>query len=292
MRDKSFEKLPIRRISGVLNAFNTSHFNITILESDTPNTEVYVEPHRHDYYHIMLVKHGRGKHSIDFKTYDIKPNTIFFVSPGQIHTLNIDKEALGYVISFNADFFQLNNGVQTLSDLPFFHSNTQAPVVYLKAEELGVLDLWENIYEEHLKQQNNSDKMIRALLDVLLIHVARMHNKTPEGSNTTSQLSTQINTLETLIDTNFRALKRVNDYAELMHLSAKHLNSLCKKALNKTVTNLIHQRLILESKRLLLFTDNTITEIAFELGFSDKSYFMRFFKKHTGHTAEMFRKQN
>ncbi len=289
MRDKSFEKLPVRRISGV---YNTPHFNITILESDTPNTDVYVEPHRHDYYHIMLVKNGIGKHSIDFKTYNIKPNTMFFVSPGQIHTLNIDKDALGYVISFNADFFQLYNGVQKLSDLPFFHSNTQAPVVYLKEDELRVLDLWENINDEHLKPQSNSDKMIRALLDVLLIHVARIHHKTPEGSNITSQLSIQINTLETLIDTHFRALKQVNDYAELMHLSAKHLNSLSKKALNKTVTNLIHERLILEAKRLLLFTDNTITEIAFELGFSDKSYFMRFFKKHTGGTAEMFRKQN
>ena len=64
-----------------------------------------------------------------------------------------------------------------------------------------------------------------------------------------------------------------------MFISAKHLNNLCKKGLNKTVTNLIHERIMIEAKRLLLFTDNSISEIAFELGFTDKSYFMRFLKK-------------
>ena len=84
----------------------------------------------------------------------------------------------------------------------------------------------------------------------------------------------------------------LSDYADLMFISPKHLNSLCKKGLNKTVTNLIHERNLIEAKRLLLFTDNSVAEIAFELGFADKSYFMKFFKKHTKLTADMFRKQH
>ena len=67
---------------------------------------------------------------------------------------------------------------------------------------------------------------------------------------------------------------------------------MCKKGINKTVLNLIHERILIEAKRLLLFTTNTITEIAYELGFTDTSYFMRFFKKHTSLTADAYRNHN
>ena len=82
----------------------------------------------------------------------------------------------------------------------------------------------------------------------------------------------------------------MDDYSQLMYLSLKHLNNISKKGLNKTITNLIHEKLLLEAKHLLLFTENSISEIAYELGFKDGFYFMRFFKKNISVTADEYRK--
>lgn len=287
MKKKEQEQLPIRSIKSALDSPSPT-FDINLLCSEKKGEPLVVEPHRHDFYHIMLVKDGIGTHYIDFKTYKINPNSIFFVSPGQVHSLTIDSDADGYVISFNPDFYLLNDSVQKLMEFPFFHSISNHPVVYLNDGKERMLATWEEIYEEHHSASQDREGIIRSLLELILKRAARMYQQ-PSNDEVPAYLTFQLRKLESLIDLHFREHRKLSDYAELMHLSPKHLNSLCKKGVNKTVTNLIHERTLIEAKRLLLFTNNSISEIAFELGFSDKSYFMRFFKKNAGQTAEAYR---
>lgn len=287
MKKKEYEQLPIRSIRSALSSPSPS-FDINRLQPENIAETLIVEPHRHDFYHIMLVKNGFGTHNIDFKTYEIVPHSIFFVSPGQVHSLTIDSDADGYVISFNPDFYLLNDHVQKLMDFPFFHSICNHPVVRLGGGKERMFATWEEIYEEHQSTRKDKDGIIRSLLELILKRAARMYEQ-PLEDDTPSYLTFQLRKLESLIDLYFRDLRKLDDYAELMHLSPKHLNNLCKKGINKTVTNLIHERTLIEAKRLLLFTNISISEIAFDLGFSDKSYFMRFFKKNTGQTAEVYR---
>lgn len=291
-KDKAFEDVPIRRIESKTDtSVQTFRFEMTKLNHTVDNVDFVVEPHRHDYYHMMYITNGVGEHSIDFKTFEIKPNAIFFVSPGQVHALRVSPDVEGYVISFNKDFFHLNN-TQTRLDFPFFHSISNAPVVYLSSDkEPKISQTWDDLYEEYQLSHSSTVKMLKALFEVLLIRISRVYTQQPIHQETTVYLTTQLRTLESLIDTHFKTQKLLSDYANLMHVTPKHLNSICKKGLNKTVTNLIHERLLIEAKRLLLFTTNSITDITFELGFTDKSYFMRFFKKHTGVTADTFRQQ-
>ena len=292
-KSKPFENVPIKRIEANVNSEIKSSFEISKLkEEDDNNVEFVIEPHRHDFYHMMFINKGEGKHHIDFKTYDIKPKSIFFVSPGQVHALEASSDVEGYVISFNVDFYYLNNTIQTRSDFPFYHTLNNAPVVYLSQDNVKIKENWDELYTEYNSPDSGSDKMISALFEVLLMRILRVYLEQPLQNNQTVYLTERLRQLETLIDIHFKEYKLVNDYAELMHTSPKHLNSLCKETLNKTVTNLIHERLLIEAKRLLLFTTNSITEIGYELGFTDKSYFMRFFKRHVGLTAETYRKQN
>ena len=286
MRKKNVETLPIRSFNDKV----ASNFEIVAINGDGKGQGLNVEAHRHDYYHILYIKQGLGKHVIDFKTYQVKPNSIFFVSPGQVHSLAIDSSVEAYVLTFNADFYALNNNMQSLLDYPFFHSITNAPVVYLPTHQAKIQATLDEIFMEYTLSEKGKETILRALLEVLLVRAARMY-QTPANDDAPAYLTFQLRKLEALIDAHFKEHKLLNDYAEMMHISPKHLNSLCKKGLNKTVTNLIHERTLTEAKRLLLFTDNAIAEIAFELGFADKSYFMRFFKKHTGVTGDTYRKE-
>lgn len=292
-QNKAFQDVPIRRVKRISNVENTSWFEMTELKKDGDNLDVIVEPHRHDYYHIMYIKHGVGEHHIDFKTFEITPESFFFVSPGQVHALEVSPDVEGYVLTFNSGFYQLNVPIEKHIDIPFFHSVTHAPVVYLPEEHRRISSLLEELFEEYnVSSATHQEEMIRTLLRVLLIRISRVYNELPPISGHPTHLTEQLRKLDYLIDTHFKTYKLLNDYASLMHISPKHLNSLCKKGLNKTVTNLIHERTLTEARRLLLFTSNSVSEIAFELGFTDKSYFMRFFKKHMGLTADTYRHQH
>lgn len=291
MKEKEINILPVRSFGDSLNGKALAKFKIERLKLPEDEQEFKIAAHRHDYYHILFITNGLGQHTIDFETYEIKPDTIFFVSPGQVHSLEVNRDIDGYVITFNSDFYLLNNSVQKLLDYPFFHSLSNTPVIYLSDEAVKIRYAVDDIYEEHKSSKKGRENMLRALLEVFLLRASRLYNH-PLASQTPKHLAYQLRKLEALIDTHFKNYKMLDDYAGMMFISSKHLNSLCKKGLNKTVTNLIHERTLLEAKRMLLFTNNSIAEIAFDLGFTNKSYFMKFFKKHTTLTANEYRTQN
>lgn len=291
MRKKNDQNLPIRSFETFFNGSLESKFRMEVLKPDKEGEGIKVEPHRHDYYHILYVKEGLGKHSIDFKLYEIKPNSIFFVSPGQVHSLEIDKNVEGYVLSFNSAFYLLNNSVQKLLDYPFFHSISNTPVIHLSENDVRIHRTINELHEEYKSPKKGRGNILRALFEVFLIRASRIYNQ-PIINPAPTHLTIQLRKFEALVESHFKEYKMLNDYAEMMYVSPKHLNNMCKKGLNKTVTNLIHERILIEAKRLLLFTDSSIAEISFELGFSDKSYFMKFFKKKTDLTANLYRKQN
>jgi AraC-like DNA-binding protein len=132
--------------------------------------------------------------------------------------------------------------------------------------------------------------MLRHYLDMLLILLAR-HYHSQGISVPTGELS-QLQALEDLIDRHYKAHQPVSFYADQLHLTAKQLNDLCKRSLNKNSTHLIQQRLLLEAQRLLVHSDLTSSQIAAELGYMDIAYFFRFFRKHLGLTPEQFRNAN
>lgn len=288
---KGCSNIKVRSLEDVFKGKTLVKFEIEAITPLNEAGEISIEPHRHDYYHILYIKKGNGLHSIDFKTYEIKPNSIFFISPGQVHSLNINKNVEGYALSFNSDFYLLRNDMQKLLAYPFFHSLINMPTVYLSDKDISIQSILDDIHSEYTSNKDLKENMLQALLEILLVQVSRHYNKL-NSNDKPVQLISQLRQLETLIDTHYKKYKALDNYAEMMFISPEHLNSLCKKGLNKTVTNLIHERLILESKRLLSYTNDSIAEIADELGFTEKSYFMRFFKKNTRLTPNVFRKQN
>jgi AraC family transcriptional regulator, transcriptional activator of pobA len=132
---------------------------------------------------------------------------------------------------------------------------------------------------------------IASLINVLYIDLARKYLSKELREKQNLYFLAKVKKLEDLIDQHFRKVKSPKEYARMMHMSKKQLNRICKLCLNKTTTDLIAYRIILEAKRMLVFTKESVSEIVAELGYTHNSYFFRFFKKKTLKTPVEFIKE-
>ena len=248
-------------------------------------------PHKHTFYHLVLFTKGAGTHAIDFKTFDVTPNQIYFMIPGQVHSWNFEGEVDGYVIHFSSSFFEsflLKN--EYLDQFPFFSGVIEDAVIQIDPSiQQKIIGLFEDIITE----SEITDRMSLDLIRSLLLQVFILLSRTTTGQKEKQALPynyTLLKTFQKLIDKNFATLKLPRDYAELMYITPNHLNALCNDLLGISAGEVIRNRVLLEAKRLLINLDLTIAEIGYQLNFNDNSYFTKFFKKYTGSTPEEFRK--
>lgn len=247
-------------------------------------------PHRHDFYTLLLATEGSGSHDIDFSTYAIHPLRLFFISPGQIHAWREINNLKGYVLFFTDDFFSLRYHNNVLAEFPFFNSLRHEPFMELTGQSFGNLhQLMSTLHEEYSKPKLYSDNLLRSYLNILLIVLAREYLPRQTGTDQGTQ-RTLIRTFENLINQHFRTKKHPRDYADLLFITPNYLNEVCKQTTGQSAGELIRKRIIIEAKRLLAHTPQTVSEIAYDLQFDDASYFCRFFKKETQKSPENFRK--
>jgi len=249
-------------------------------------------PHGHTFYVSIFATKGTGTHKIDFTTYDFKPGYIFILFPGQVHNWEISEDAEGYIFAHTREFFDLNFTYEKVDNFPFFSSIHNQPLVEIEKVDMKEV---ETRYEEILEEYGGNGLMrfqkIASLINVLYIELSRFY--IPDTLRAKQNLGNlcKIRELERLIDKNFKTIKSPNKYAEMMCLSNKHLNRMCKATLNKTTTELITDRIMLEAKRMLAHSKHNASEIADELGYSENAYFFRLFKKKTGKTPMEFSKE-
>ena len=275
-----FNREPGRKIEYQVEVFdNTRNFKVTY-------------PHRHDdFYEILYITHGTGHYIIDLHLFEIKPESVFFLSPGQIHELKISDDIKGYIFLFTSAFYHFNKSNQfKIFELPFFYSiSSNSPPLILKTDtqQCLVLDLFLRSITESEDELIEKDEAIRALLDLILINCKRMFQELPgEGSLKGLVL---VKRFKQLIEANCYQNLSVKDFAELLKISPSHLSETVKSITGRTSTDLINDRIIIEIKRMLIQTELSISEIGYKLNFSDQSYFSKYFKKLTGVTPQHFR---
>ena len=279
--------LPIYKIQHYEHTGHEPHFYANDFVQHITHHHFATTPHKHDFYLTVLFTKGSGTHEIDFNTYDIKPGVVFMMLPGQMHNWKFSKGTDGYVFFHTKDFYNAGFTKASLDDYPFFQSLQNSPVINLDKTHTKKLELlFKELVIEHEQQLHLKFEKVHALVNLIYVELSRYYFPTIQISNET--YLTKIRTLENLIDQHFKTKKYPNEYATLMNLSEKHLNRMSKECLNKTTTDLIAERIVLEAKRLLIHSKQTVSEIANELGYEDNSYFSRFFKKHAGQTAVQF----
>ncbi|MEA5256594.1 AraC family transcriptional regulator [Arcicella aquatica] len=250
-------------------------------------------PHRHDdFYEILFLTQGQGIHTIDFQNYTIKPNTIFFLSPGQIHELDLSEDVKGYIFLFTSSFYHFNKtDPYKLFELPFFYNlNQETPPIYLEnqAEKQVLTELFNNAIYENQQNLTDSEEAIRALLDLILIQCKRIYPLS-NYDDKTSKGKIMVKRFKQLIEEKCQENLSVKDYAHLLAITPNYLSETVKSVTGRTSTDLINDRMIMEIKRFLTHTDLGISEIAYQLNFSDQSYFSKYFKKLTNLSPLEFR---
>ncbi len=249
-------------------------------------------PHKHTFYHLVLFTKGGGKHSIDFKTFDVTPYQIYFMIPGQVHSWNFEGDVDGYVIHFTLPFFQsflLKN--EYLDQFPFFSGLTDDAIIQIAPSlQQEIISLFESIITESENPARMGMDMIRTLLLQIFIRLNRTNTDNKE-QQLPAYNYTLLKTFQKLIEKNFGTLKLPKDYAELLYITPNHLNAICNDLLGISAGEVIRNRILLEAKRLLINLDLSVAEIGYRLNFNDNSYFTKFFKKYAGSTPEEFRKK-
>lgn len=236
-------------------------------------------PHKHDaYYEIILLTDGAGVHSIDEKEYEVNPPVTFFLKPGQVHCWEFTKIPKGYVCIFKDVFLNENfEGKRYIYNLP--------QLIYFKKNPAGLqhdFEQLQNIFENNV---GNTD-IIRSYLNIIILKLVALGNS--EAAFQTS-LNPLVTNFKSLIDRFYEQQNDLDFYAERLNVTKRKLSEICKKELGRPATSLLNERLIMESKRLLKHTIKTISEIAYELNFTDPSYFVKFFKSNTSLTPGEYR---
>lgn len=251
----------------------------------------YSHPHRHDYYEIFFFESGGGEHDIDFNTFEIESPCLHFVSPGQVHEVRRDVSSHGCVLLFTAEFYYLHLANKDfLYELPFLNNNHLRPILNLSpAEAAETLGLVNGMWKEYENASPYSEEIIRSLLNLLLLTARRLFEARQDVPAEETGDSRLVRNLRRLVDTSFHSMHSVSAYANALHVTPGHLNDITKKVTGKTVSTMIHERIVLEAKRLLVHSDQSVKEIAYALGFDDPSYFTRFFRERVGDSPVSFR---
>lgn len=248
------------------------------------NQSKITKPHKHNSYLTILFTRGSGRHEIDFNSYEIKPGTIFLLAPGQTHHWELSEDIDGFIFSHTANFYDLHYSHNRVHEFPFFYSIQNTPCLTLKKEKLVEIELlFEKLFEEYLSPEAFQQQMILSYMDIIYVELSRLYlaenSQKIIRANTYSEKFQQF---ETLLEKNYILEKSPSQYADWMNISPKHLNRITKTVIDKTASEVITDRIILEAKRRVLHTKNNFSEIASSLGYEDYAYFSKLFKKASG----------
>lgn len=192
---------------------------------------------------------------------------------------------------FNREFYCIVDHDKEVSCVGFIFYGLPSPmVVKLDEKELVSFDLLLRVFIEEFGHHDTiQSEMLRMLLKRLIIKLTRIAKVQHLAEEMPQQELDIVRQFNLEVELHFRKYHQVQDYADLLHKSPKTLSNLFKKAGAKSPLKIIQERIALESKRLLLYTEMDVAEVAYEVGFREASHFSRFFKKMVGEAPVVFR---
>ena len=253
------------------------------------------EAHIHSFYQIIWFRKGTGVHYVDFKEYPVADNTMFFISPGQIHYFETGRQVEGVVIHFNESFLSDEGSSENVFlKYNVFNAFDASPYYLIRRENAGKLALLVNEMEEETRNEGlfaHSD-LLKYLIKMLLIYVQRTGER---GHGLPLCINNAANRtfvrFRQSLEHHYRSMHTVKEYAAHLNVSTKTLTNCVYESSHSTPLALINDRIVLEAKRQLLHSSLKVKEIAFQLGFEDPSYFIKFFKRYVGCLPAEFREQ-
>ncbi|MDP3452333.1 MAG: helix-turn-helix domain-containing protein [Bacteroidales bacterium] len=241
------------------------------------------KPHKHDeYYELIFLSEGEGFHSVESQKFMISTPELYFLKPGQLHFWQFTSIPKGFVIIFKETEF---NPVS--ENLLIALLRKMSDITRLKFEpDKFPVSLLEYIFSEYQLNTQYSKDIIHGLLKALLGKALQINAQNPTINNTPQSVYDRF---MVLLIKESPQLHKVNQFADLLNTTPQNLNIICRRHTGKSASEIITNQLLLEAKRYILHTDNSINEIAEILSFTDASNFVKFFKRHEKSTPSQFR---
>ena len=249
-------------------------------------------PHRHDFYTVLFIKKGTGFHNIDFNSYELTKNQVYFIGPGQVHQLVEKEKTHGYSMVFSEQFLVLNQiASDFILDINLFQNFGDAPPLLPHSQALAQLDDYaQQMLQQFLSTNTYRFEAIGAWLKLFLIQCHSLCSLHSLDTQTQESGGNLLRSFKKLLNERHQEWHKTSSYAEQLHISPDYLNKVVKSLSGKTAKEHLQSRITTAAKRLLYFTPLSNKEIAYELGFLEPSNFSAFFKKCTGVSPSEFRK--
>jgi AraC family transcriptional activator of pobA len=241
-------------------------------------------PHKHNsYFEIIYLSSGSGFHYIDSQAYEILPDSVFFVRKEQMHYWELTSEPEGYVAIIKKGF--IDQSIDKEISRLLLQLSRNAVLQLKNASALN--KIFQLLVDEVDVADHSSHTVVEGLLKALLGKIQSEGELLPAGRKQDGNgLCYQF---REILSQEKQLKNSVAHYAGKLNTSPQNLNLACKKEMNTSASVVLSEFIINEAKRLLIYTDNTVAEISFDLSFNDASHFVKYFKRFTGFTPQNYR---
>ena len=242
---------------------------------------------------LLTILWNRGKRQeilVDDEKLVIGKDEVVIFNINQTFTLSHPSDVVAW--RFNRDFYCIIDHDAEVSCVGLlFYGHRSIPTIQLSSDELKSLDLLVSVFKDEYSEpeDNLKTEMLRVILKRLIVKLTRIYKKQAELQALSGDELDLVRKFNLLVEAHYKEYHQVQDYADLIHKSPKTISNLFSKYSDKSPLEVIHERIILEAKRLLIYTDKSAKEVAFDLGFSDIPNFSRFFKKNLNSSPTQFR---
>lgn len=244
------------------------------------------DPHRHDHEELLIITHGNPVHFLDYTKEELQSPVIVYVAQGKVHSFIPDNKTQGWVIRYKNELVPQSRF--------HFYSNFLDQINYQLSEDYcstTLNSLCEIMLREYQEETINY-QVIKHLLSALLTKLEADSKKEYLDNQASSRTQmVTFNSFLKILEYNFLRPDGADFYAEKLNMSSRNLNLISQSVFGKSITEIIETRKLIEARTLLLNTGKSVSEIGYELGYNEKSYFTRVFRKKTGVTPTEFREQ-
>lgn len=273
---------------------NTASIGLQVNVLGTKGTTEYhfdTTTHQADYFEIVFFKKAKGYVLLDERRVELKDNTILFISPLQKRRWFVkEKNLSGSVIGFKKDFLnQLFDDKLFSFRLQYLYNCLQATALEADATSAEkYYGLVQDIEAEIKHYQSDSGELLRSMIHYLLLQLNRAYAEA-QGLSHETMGNAYAYKFKLLLEASIRVRHLVDEYAEMLDVSRITLNKVVKEQFGVTASEMIRERLLLEVKNELRHSEQTVSQVARGLNFSEPNHMMRFFKNYSGQTPTEFR---
>ncbi|WPU92930.1 helix-turn-helix domain-containing protein [Mucilaginibacter sabulilitoris] len=254
------------------------------------DTDLLSTPAQFSEYTILFIPDGEGIYHADFGTFNFKGPVILFSTPLQVIYIEQSKPTPVTILQFHGDFYCIEyHRTEVACNGLLFNNIYIQPCITLADKDIRVFENLLNDIDEEFKQGLPSEIVLRSYLQLFLAKSSSIKIKLIDNHTESREKDEQMERFRQLLDQHYLTLHKPSEYAQLLSMSPNNFTKRCSRYFKKTPSQLIQERIILEAKKQLHLTRQSIKEIAYALKFEDEFYFSRFFKKVTKVSPQTFR---